>query len=209
LQTPQMRLRMRELLYGVLVGSLAGAFLPIGLEWLAGLGTSTASRVLAVLRNHRAPIVAAMLALLALVLPRFYYKSVGLFRSWRAGIIRGVSLVWALSACAFWMKRDHWPLLLGAGAIFQILTEVAESRRKPQRCTAKEIAEWVPRSSRSSVSAIAFDKPIEGWNQDAVGRQDFVETVLARVLIDCEPAIGITADFGEGNRAMVNRCHRN
>ena len=195
---------MRELLYGILVGSLAGAFLPIGREWLDELRFSPAQRVLGILTNHRAPIVAAMLALLALVLPSFYYKSVLLFRSWRAGMVRGVSLVWALSAFCFWMKRDHWPLFLVAGVIFQILTEVAENRRKPQRYTAKEIAEWVPRSSRSSVSAIAFDKPIDGWDQDAVGRQDFVETVLARVLIDCEPAIGITADFGEGKSSVLH-----
>jgi hypothetical protein len=190
---------MQELLYGILVGSLAGAFLPIGLEWLVGLRTSIAQRFLVILGNHRAPIIAAMLALLGLVLPRFCYKSTGLFRSWRAGMVRGVSLVWGLSAFCFWMKRDQWPLFLVAGVIFQILTEAAESRREPERYTAKEIAEWVPRSSRSSVSAITFDKPIEGWDQDAVGRQDFVETVLARVLIDREPAIGITADFGEGS----------
>ena len=119
-------------------------------------------------------------------------------------MIRGVSLIWALSTFSFWVKRDHWSLFLAVGAVFQILTEVAEGRRKPQQCTAKEIAEWVPRSSRSSVSAIAFDKPIEGWGQDAVGRQDFVETVLARVLIDCEPAIGITADFGEGKSSVLH-----
>ncbi len=37
-----------------------------------------------------------------------------------------------------------------------------------------------------------------------MGRQDFVETVVARVLVNGEPAIGITADFGEGKSSVLN-----
>lgn len=199
-----MRLRIRETLHGILAGSLAGAFLPIGFIWLAELRASLSQRFLSVFTDHRAPLIVAMLALLALVLPRFSTKSVCLFRSWRAGMIRGISLVWALSTLSYWMERVHLSRFILVGAVFQMLTETAEMRRKTQRCTAKDIAGWVPRSSRSSLSSIAFDKPIEGWGQDAVGRQDFVETVLTRVLIDCEPAIGITADFGEGKSSVLH-----
>jgi hypothetical protein len=52
--------------------------------------------------------------------------------------------------------------------------------------------------------AINFDKPIESWEQDAVGRDEFVKTVLTRVLGDCEPALGITADFGEGKSSVLH-----
>jgi KAP family P-loop domain len=200
----KIRLRTYELLYGILIGSLAGAFLPIGFERLVKLGASRAQGILAELTRQRVPIVVATLAILALILPRFWYASVRLFRSWRAGIVRGVSLVWAASVFCFWVKRDYWPFFLVIGAAFQILVGVVQTRQKRKECTAQEIAEWIPRSTRSTISAIVFNRPIEAWDQDAVGRQDFVETVLARVLIECEPAVGITADFGEGKSSVLH-----
>jgi hypothetical protein len=195
---------MRESLCGILGGSLAGAFFSIGLRWLAAPQATVAKPALDMLSHHRAPIVVSMLAVLALIAPRFCHRSGTLFRSWRAGMIRGVTLVWSISTFSFWMKRECWPLFLSLAAAFQILTEIAEHRRESRQCTAKDIAEWVPRSNRSSISAIGFEKAIENWDQDAVGRQDFVETVLACVLIDCEPTVAIIADFGEGKSSVLN-----
>ena len=68
----------------------------------------------------------------------------------------------------------------------------------------RQIAEWIPRGAKSSISDIGFDKPIETWKEDAVGRQDFVATVLTRILVDSAPALGISADFGEGKSSVLH-----
>jgi hypothetical protein len=145
-----------------------------------------------------------MLALVALIFPRFLRKSACLARSWRVGLIRGSAVVWALAAFSYWVSNKY---LLGLASLvlaFEVLNDFKERRRKEEVYSVKQIAEWVPRQGRSSVSAIGFDKPIQDWEQDAVGRQDFVETVLTRVLVDSEPALGIIADFGEGKSSALH-----
>jgi hypothetical protein len=94
--------------------------------------------------------------------------------------------------------------LFSAGVAFEILTDFNERGSKGEAYSPGQIAQWVPpRQSRGKVLAIGFDKPIQTWQEDAVGRQDVVETVLAQVLVDREPAIGITADFGEGKSSVL------
>jgi hypothetical protein len=153
--------------------------------------------------NFRAPVITASLALLALILSRFFKKSACLIRSWRAGLIHGGAVVGAILAFCYWTSGKHLLLFILAIAIFEILGDFRERRRKQEIYSVDQIAEWMPHRARGSVSAIGFDKPIENWEQDAVGREDFVETVLARVLVDREPAIGITADFGEGKSSVL------
>jgi len=199
-----LKARIREMLYGVLAGSLAGALVPIGLAWLGYPWSAAAQRVSAAATSHRAPIVVALLAILALILERFFQKSAALFRSWQSGMVRGVSVVWATCTFLCWMRGHYWILFIAAAAIFQVLTEVVQAHRPVQPFTRQQIAAWIPRSPKSSVTSITFDKPIESWAQDAIGRQNFVETVLSRVLIHGEPAIGITADFGEGKSSVLH-----
>jgi len=78
------------------------------------------------------------------------------------------------------------------------VTDALDSMRRKQEYSPRQIAEWIPRGARSSISDIGFDKPIETWKDDAVGRQDFVEAVLTRLLVDGAPASGLSPDFGEG-----------
>lgn len=199
-----MRLRIRESLVGILLGSIFGALAPLAFIWLARLWVALGKSTLSSRVTYRAPIATAMIVLLALIIPRFFRKSLCLFRSWRGGLIRGVSLVWALSVFDYWLQRSYLLFFVIAPVLFQILNAIANRRRKPQQYSAKEIADWVPRRDRSSVADVGFDKPIEHWQQDAVGRQDFVETILARILVDSEPAIAITADFGEGKSSVLH-----
>jgi KAP family P-loop domain len=87
---------------------------------------------------------------------------------------------------------------------FEALTDARDPERKRTVYTPGQIAEWIPRVAKRSISDIGFDKPIQTWKDDAIGRQDFVETVLTRVLVDGEPAIGISADFGEGKSSVLH-----
>ena len=97
------------------------------------------------------------------------------------------------------------PVFVGrGGADFHFGTDIFQARRKQDQCRATEIANWLPQVSRSNLLAINFDRPIESWEQDAVGHGEFVKTVLSRVLGDCEPALGITADFGEGKSSVLH-----
>jgi hypothetical protein len=150
-----------------------------------------------------------MLSFLAMVFSDFCGKSWLLFRSWRFGLVRGVVLVWALATFLYWIKGDHLIAFILSGLAFQVLTdqvlpEITKRSRRREECTPAQIADWVPRHPRSSISSIGFDRPIESWAEDAIGRQDFVEAVLTRVLIDREPAVGIIADFGEGKSSVLH-----
>jgi len=198
------RFHVRNLLCGVFFGSLAAVLVSIGRVWIGNVWLETVRSVAIRAPNFRAPIVAAMLALIALILPRFLKKSACLVRSWRVGLIRGTGVVWALAAFSFWTRIKHLVALASVGAFFLILTYFMERRRKQQTYSLGQITGWVPHQARGSVSTIGFDKPIQNWDQDAVGRQDFVETVLTRVLVNGEPAIGITADFGEGKSSVLH-----
>jgi hypothetical protein len=91
------RFRTRELLWGVIWGSVAAVVFD-----LARNGASTLWAVLSVtflLKNPstRAPVAFAMIAGLGLILPRFFRRSVCLFRSWRVGLIRGTTLGWGIA----------------------------------------------------------------------------------------------------------------
>jgi len=156
-----MRLRIRESLVGILLGSIFGAFATLVFIWLARLWVALGKSTLSSLVTYRAPIATAMIVLLALIIPRFFRKSLCLFRSWRAGLIRGVSLVGALSVFDYWLQRSYLLFFVIAPVLFQILNAIADRRRKPQQYSAKEIAGWVPRRDRSSVADVGFDKPIE------------------------------------------------
>lgn len=145
-----------------------------------------------------------MLAILALILPRLSRETACLFRSWRAGLVRGTSLVWAVATMCYWMERAHLLLCIVAGLAFHSCTAIVQARRKGELISTSEIASWVHRISRGNLSEISFDKPIEKWEQDAIGRGQFVETILTHVLADSEPALGITADFGEGKSSVLH-----
>jgi len=209
LQTVWKNLQIRDVLWGIVGGCVGAALVPFGLAWLGQSWMAASGRISAHLPNLRAPIIAAMLSLLALILPRFYRKSLCLFRSWQAGLVRGTTFTWAIATFSYWVKGKHLLLFIAGGAAFQIVTVVRQRLRKGQECTTEDIAELVPHQDRGSVTGIGFDQPIESWKEDAIGRQDFVEMVLTRVLVDREPAVGITADFGEGKSSvlhLINRC---
>jgi hypothetical protein len=154
--------------------------------------------------NFRAPIIAASLALIAPILSRFLRKSACLFRSWWVGLIRGSGVVFAVATFYYWTSGKHLAVLASVVVVFEILSDFRERRQKSQTYQVGQIAQWVTRQAKCSLSTVGFDKPIENWRQDAVGRQDFVETVLIRVLVNREPAIGITADFGEGKSSVLH-----
>jgi hypothetical protein len=94
------------------------------------------------------------------------------------------------------------------GLAFEAFTDVVHSGIKRQSCSTRDLESWVPNGTRKSISEIDFDKPIESWDQDAVGRQDFVKVVLGHVMANSEPAVGVTADFGEGKSSVLHLLHR-
>ncbi len=198
------RFHPRDYLWGMFFGSLGAVIASIGRVWLEQFWAGAVRSIAARVPNFRAPIIAALLALLTLVLWEFFKKSVCLFRSWGVGLIRGSGVVWAAAAFSYWTTGKHLLVFAAIVLVFEILCNFKERRRKPEAYTVDQIATWVPRKARSSVSAIEFDRPIDNWEQDAVGRQSFVETVLTRVLLNAEPAIGITADFGEGKSSVLH-----
>jgi hypothetical protein len=198
------RLHTRDYLWGIFFGSLAAAIAPIGRTWLEQFWAGAVRSVPIRDPNFRAPIIAAMIALLVLILQEFWKKSACLVRSWWVGLFRGSGVVWALTAFLYWTIGKHLLVFVAVVVIFEILGDFRERRRKPETYSPGQIAEWVPRQARCSLSGIGFDRPIQNWEQDAVGRQNFVETVLTRVLVKGEPAIGITADFGEGKSSLLH-----
>ncbi len=204
MQTLWLKSRVREVVWGILGGSIAGALFPAGRTWIATSFTQILVDISEHVPNFRGPAIVAMLAILALILPRFLLKTVCLFRSWKGGLVRGTSLIWAIVTLFYWAERAHLFWCVVAGLAFHSCTDIVQARRKQEQCSATEIANWVPQVSRSNLLAINFDKPIESWEQDAVGRGEFVKTVLTRVLGDCEPALGITADFGEGKSSVLH-----
>jgi hypothetical protein len=90
--------RARELSWGVFAGSVAAAVAPgarAGFVRLwtiiySKLPTSVADQVVA--PGIRAPVIAALFALFAMILPRFGRKTICLWHSWSAGLVRGVGL---------------------------------------------------------------------------------------------------------------------
>jgi predicted KAP-like P-loop ATPase len=198
------RFHARDCLWGIFFGSVGAVIASTGWIWLKQFCTGAVRSVAIRAPNLRAPIIVASLALLALILPRFSVKSACLFRSWWVGLIRGSGVVWAIAAFCYWTMGKHLLVFVAVGLVFETLSDFKERRRKREAYSLDQIEGWVPRRAKGSVSAIGFDRPIENWEQDAVGRQDFVETVLARVLVNGEPAIGITADFGEGKSSVLH-----
>jgi hypothetical protein len=144
-----------------------------------------------------------MLALLALVLPRFVTMTVCLVRSWLKGLVSGVAFVWALAVFGYWVMRSHLLFWIALAVLFELATAFLEWHRKRRTYSADEVASWIPIGARRTISEIGFDAPIQTWDEDAVGRRPFVETILIRALVNCEPAIGITADFGEGKSSVL------
>ena len=118
--------------------------------------------------------------------------------------MRGTGPLWAVLCFRYWIEPRHLIILLATGILFLITTEIVQHYHRPKAYTAEEIHNWIPLRQRVDNPAIGFDNPIREWQQDAVGRGSFVETVLARVLIDCEPAVGIVAGFGEGKSSVLN-----
>ena len=195
---------VREFAWGVLGGSITGALFPAGRTWIASTFGRILGDVSALIPNFRAPAIVAMLAILALILPRFLRETACLFRSWKAGLVRGTSTVWAVATLFYWTERAHLLLCIVAGLAFHACTKIVQMRCKREQYSTTEIASWIPRISGSNLSEISFDKPIEKWEQDAIGRGEFVETILTHVLADSEPALGITADFGEGKSSTLH-----
>ena len=198
------RFRTRELLWGVAYGSLAAALFETARKWLSTQWAAGSATTPIGNPSSHAPLAVAMIAAFCLIFPRFCRKSACLFRSWRVGLIRGTTLVWGLAAFLYWAQRKHLLLFALAGTAFEAITDAWDPTRRKQKYTPQQIAEWIPRGAKSSISDIGFDKPIETWKDDAVGRQDFVETVLTRILVDGAPAIGISADFGEGKSSVLH-----
>lgn len=197
------RSHLRDVLWGVSIGSLGAVLLTVVRIRLEQFWTEAMRSVSVHAPNFRAPTIAAMLALALLILPTFLERSLCLSRSWRVGLIRGSRIVWAAAAFLYWAMGRHVFVFVSVGVAFEILTHLRDRRRKQEMYSVDQIAAWVPHRARQNVSAIGFDKPIQSWEEDAVGRQAFVKAVLARVLIDGEPAIGITADFGEGKSSVL------
>ena len=96
--------RVRELVWGILGGSIAGALFPAGRTWIATSYRQFLRDVSASFPNFRGPAIVAMLAILALMLPRFLRKTACLFRSWKGGLVRGTSLIWAVVTLFYWAE---------------------------------------------------------------------------------------------------------
>jgi hypothetical protein len=207
LQALSPKLLVREFTWGVLWGSIAGALFSVGRAWITSSLGPILGNVTALFPSFRAPAIVAVLAILTLIFPSFLHETKCLFRSWKAGLVRGTSLVWAVATLFYWSERAHLLLCIVAGLAFQACTAIVQMRCKREQYSTAEIASWVPRISGSSLSEICFDKPIEKWEQDAIGRGEFVETILNHVLADSEPALGITADFGEGKSSTLHLVH--
>lgn len=198
------RFRTRELLWGVLCGSLSAVVLNQAREWISRIWAAESANALLNDPSSRTPIGFAMIAVLCLILPRFFKKSACLVRSWWVGLIRGTALVWGAVTFFYWAERKYLLPFAIAGIAFETLTDARDPERGRWAYSPKQIGEWIPHAAKSGISEIGFDKPIQAWKDDAVGRQEFVETVLTRVLVDGEPAIGISADFGEGKSSVLH-----
>jgi hypothetical protein len=195
--------RTREWLWGVVLGSTAAALYRI-LRASLWYGISVVQSAAEPCRRARAPILVASLAVLALIGPTFLRKTICLARSWRVGLVRGTAFFWGLSTFLFWLDRRHSILFLIAAAAAEILTDVRDPRRHKQFYSAEQIAKWIPPVERSSLTEVGFDKPIRNWLEDAIGRRDFVGSLLTRALVNCEPVLGICADFGEGKSSVLH-----
>jgi hypothetical protein len=87
------RFRTRELLWGVAYGSFAAVLFDTARKWLSTLWASGSGTAPISNPSSQAPIAVAMIAAFCLIFPRFCRKSACLFRSWKAGLIRGTTLI--------------------------------------------------------------------------------------------------------------------
>lgn len=127
-----MRRRARRSSSSAITPSLAAVLFDAARKWLstlwgAGSGTAWLSNP-----SSQAPIAVAMIAAFCLILPRFCRKSACLFRSWRAGLIRGTTLVWGLAAFLYWTQRKHLLLFALAGIAFEAATDAWDPMRRKQ-----------------------------------------------------------------------------
>jgi hypothetical protein len=169
LQTLWLKSRVREVVWGILGGSIAGAIFPSGRSWIATSFTQTVGDISEHVPNFRGPAIAAMLAILALILPRFLRKTVCPFRSWNGGLFRGTSLIWAIVALFYWAERAHLFLCVVAGLAFHSCTDIVQARRNQEQCRATEIGDttaatggdrFVPGGSRRTAMEFARSVPL-------------------------------------------------
>lgn len=195
--------RVRDPLKGILLGSVAAILSSPLHYWLDKIWRSAHRYLETNVPHFRAPIAAVLIVIAALLLPSFLRKTVCVYHSWETGLIRGSVLVWAVATFIYWMTRRYASVFILVGVVFEAVADTRERYRKREGYSPDQIASWIPRT-KANLSTIEFDKPIEKWEQDAIGRQEFVETVLTRVLVEREPAIGITAEFGEGKSSVLH-----
>jgi hypothetical protein len=197
------KLRVRDPLWGILSGSVAAIFTAPVYCGLHNAWKSAHNYLEANAPHFRAPVAGALIAVLALLMPRLLRKTECIYHSWKTGLVRGSIFIWALATFFYWMTRRYVVVFIAIGVAFELLASARERHRKSKMYSSSQISTWIPRS-KANLSTIEFDKPIKSWEQDAIGRQKFVETVLTRVLVECEPAIGITAEFGEGKSSVLH-----
>lgn len=197
------KLRLQDPLSGILYGSFAAVIFPYLRDWFDKIWAVVFESAESKAANLDKPLLVASFALLLLIIPKFWKKSLCLFRSWRAGIIRGSVSIWMLTTFLYWVTRRHALILISFSVCVEILIYINAKYSNVEVVSLAQMGDWIPQAKSDSTS-IEFDKPIEGWEEDAIGRQDFVRTILTRVLIYNEPAIGVTADFGEGKSSVLH-----
>lgn len=203
--------RLHELLVGIVSGSAAAVllfFTTTIIDYVYQGGKAYLPIALRMEFSHpareRAPLLITAIVLLLLVLGPFLKSSLRLYRSWSTGLLRGTwGVVGAVVSFACWIQPRHIVPFVGLGLSLLIITEFVQNSHKPRPYTPEEIGKWIPIHNRALIADIRFDDAIAGWEQDAVGRENFVKTVLTRVFINNKPAIGIVAAFGEGKSSVL------
>ena len=117
--------RPRDLLWGVVWGSVAAA--------TYGIVRESFSHGMSVLRGATdlrlragAPILVASLAVLTLIFPLFFRKTVCLVRSWRVGLVRGTTILWGLCTFLSWLDHRRVLLFVLAAAASEIMMDLRD-----------------------------------------------------------------------------------
>lgn len=167
-------------------------------------------------------LLAIALVTIAVLLARPMWDwSARLLRSWRVGLVSGMSVVFAIASFLTLLnptgsRFSHPWTYAASGVVYGLVTVLISARNRVDISRSDVMRRLnLPRDQiqrmRSTVlagdvfaSVVENPNPITEWEQDWIGRAAFVEGVLQRVILDEEPVVAITGDFGSGKSSALH-----
>ena len=206
---------IREVLFGIVTGGSAAIVIKLvvaisGKTWARLESRIPTESITSVAKGRDFEIIAVLVALCgtflsAQTIASFFAK---LYRSWSAGIVTGISLLWCLLTLWFFVAGHELTLrrslvfgvvgllfVLASGFVVSIQRDAAQVR-----ITTPEPLQYAVTSN----SDFKFDQPIKSWSEDRFRRGEFVQELAEQVLREKASVLAVVGSFGEGKTSTLN-----